>query len=297
MQRPPQSIFMDRTSTPKSSNHRRRREVRKETTKARRSMNMLLVEIIVAVCIIILLAIAIECGFRFGIAAQIGAVRRGRGELPSGQIGAIQGAVLGLLGLLLGFSFAGASSRYAERQHLVVAEANALGTLRLRAQLLDEPHRGNLLRILSEYIDVRIARLDATTPAERLTLLTKAESLQDSIWNNAKEGVEAKPLTIMAVLPPTNEVLDLYTTQRAASRRHLPAPVVILLIGSAMLAMATVGYGSGITGRRQFGLITAVGLLVASTLCTTLDLDYPAAGIIHVDDTPIRALKNASAGN
>jgi hypothetical protein len=93
-------------------------------------------DVSVAVGILLVLFASLEAGFRFGRA-------RGSDAGASAQIGTVQGALLGLLGLLLGFSFAAAGARFIERQDLIVSEANAIGTAYLRADLLEEPFRAN----------------------------------------------------------------------------------------------------------------------------------------------------------
>ena len=75
------------------------------------------------------------------------------------------GSMLGLLALLLAFSFSMALDRYEERRHLVIQEANAIGTAYLRTQLLDEPHRARLSGLLVDYTDNRIALGDGSHAA------------------------------------------------------------------------------------------------------------------------------------
>src|SRR5215813_9733585 len=104
-------------------------------------------EVCVAIAILGGLLISIEIGFRVGRHAA-----ERNDALASGQIGAIQGATLGMLALLLGFSFAGAAARFLERQDLIVTEANAIGTAYLRADLLDEPYRAQLRACLARYV-------------------------------------------------------------------------------------------------------------------------------------------------
>ena len=95
---------------------------------------------------ITLFLVAIEAGFRLG--------RRNRlsvSEHAKSQINTIQGAMLGLLALLLGFTFAMAISRFEVRKQLVLDEANAIGTTFLRAQLLPQPQRQELSNLLRQY--------------------------------------------------------------------------------------------------------------------------------------------------
>jgi hypothetical protein len=108
-------------------------------------------DILWAVGLLAIMLLSLEVGFRAGSRAAEGGDTKG-----AGQVGAIQGAMLGLLGLLLGFSFAAAGARFLERQDLIVSEANAIGTAYARAELLDLPHRGDLRRALAEYTDHRL---------------------------------------------------------------------------------------------------------------------------------------------
>src|SRR5215469_14965767 len=79
------------------------------------------------------------------------ATRRGRVRQNTAFDGFIVSAVLGLLALLLGFTFSLAIQRFEERRQLVMQEANAIGTAYLRAQLLDSPHRERLSRLIVDY--------------------------------------------------------------------------------------------------------------------------------------------------
>src|SRR5690349_19761567 len=101
-------------------------------------MQVVLLDALVLVGLVLVLLASLELGFRAG--------RRPRDQdaRAAGQVGVIQGAMLGLLGLLLAFSFAAAGSRFLERQSYIVAEANAIGTAHLRADVLREPHRAEL---------------------------------------------------------------------------------------------------------------------------------------------------------
>jgi hypothetical protein len=109
-------------------------------------------ELAIAAGLLLGLFLALEGGYRLGRRRAAAG-----GDAPgSGQIGAIQGATLGLLGLLLGFSFAGAAGRFSERQNLIVQEANAIGTAYLRADMLPEPHASRLRQILAEYVAHRV---------------------------------------------------------------------------------------------------------------------------------------------
>jgi hypothetical protein len=238
------------------------------------------------------LSLLLECGYRLGRRA----VRQR--EAPSGGIiGAVQGAVLGLLGLLLGFSFAGASARFLERQDLIVHEANAIGTAALRADLLLPEHRIRLSAALAEYLRDRIeagermSRGDMPDDEDQ----RRVEQMHAAMWNAAVEqfrpqaSSDAPPLTAEAplVLTAVNEVIDIHALRRAAVEKHLPRLVLVMLIICSGVAMLAIGFGCGVGGRRVLGLTGPLVFLVGTALWTTIDMDNPRAGIIRISDDPL----------
>jgi hypothetical protein len=243
-------------------------------------------DISIAAGLLLLLLVALEAGFRIGRRAIGGA-----DASLSSQVGAIQGALLGLLGLLLAFSFAAAGARFLERQDLIVQEANAIGTAYLRADLLDEPHRSELRAALRRYTENRIeisGRLRAgTQPADR----EEVERLHAQIWSATLEGVTARPATMLAVLAPVNEVIDLHATRLAAARKRLPRLVMGLLIACCVVAVAVIGYGCGLGGRRRAPLTVSLALLIGVSVWITIDLDHPRAGLMQLSDAPLKALR------
>jgi hypothetical protein len=243
-------------------------------------------DLLVAAGLFGMLFAALEVGFRAGRRAAHAA-----DPGASGQVGAIQGAVLGLLGLLLAFSFAAAGSRFLERQDLIVMEANAIGTAFLRADLIDELHRSGLRDSLRRYTEQRIAlsaRLrQGISPADQAEI----ESLHAQIWSAAVAGVTARPATMLAVLAPVNEVIDLHSTRLGAGRKHLPFLVLGLLIACSAIAIGVIGYGCGLGGRRRAPLTGALAILIGTGLWITIDLDHPRAGLMQLSDAPLQALR------
>ncbi len=243
-------------------------------------------DVAVGVGLLVLLLAALEAGFRLGRRASADADPR-----AAGQVGAVQGAMLGLLGLLLAFSFAAAGSRFIEKQDLIVTEANAIGTASLRADLLDEPHRSELRAALKNYTDYRVelsARLGARIDPDAFE---EVERQHERIWGVALAGVTARPASTMGVLNPVNEVIDLHSTRMAAGKKHVPAVVMALLISCSVLAIAVMGYGSGMGGRRRAPLTVSLAVLISAALWITIDLDHPRAGLLQLNDGPLKQLR------
>jgi hypothetical protein len=244
--------------------------------------------IVIALSLVVGLAASLEAGFRLGRRA----VQRTGGD-PTPQLGAVQGAILGLLGLLLGFSFSGASGRFMERQDLVVQDSNAISTAFLRAELLDEPHRTRVCEQLGRALDARLEITDATDAAGRAAGIAVLDECHARLWSAAAEGVAAKPAATLAVLPPVNEVIDMQTTRIGASAKHLPALVLWLLVACSALAMGVIGYGCGLSRARSTPMTLPLALIVAASLWAIMDLERSRGGLIRIDDTALTDLQRA----
>jgi hypothetical protein len=209
-----------------------------------------------------------------------------------GQETLVVSAVLGLLALLMGFTFALAVDRFETRRELVVEEANAIGATYLRAQLLDEPHRDRVSAILVRYVDNRIA-LAKAPPGRASELLTTNDQLLTDLWaatSAAFEDIKALPFS-NALLETTNRMIDLDSTRKAARLAHVPGEVFVVLIVYLIVACGVLGFVlTGIRGR-----VTAAVLLVLQTMSMMLivDIDRPTLGGILESQAPMEALRDS----
>src|SRR5690606_28962629 len=124
-------------------------------------------------------------------------------------VGAMVGSILGLLALLLAFTFSLAASRFEARRQAVLEEANAIGTTYLRTRLLPEPERQELARLLREYVDVRLSAVQAGQTAEAIK---HSEELHEQLWQQAAAAAQKSSGSIMTGLfvQSLNEVIDLH---------------------------------------------------------------------------------------
>lgn len=249
-------------------------------------MLFVLEDLSIALGLLGLMLVSLEAGFRTGRRA-----RQDEKAGAGGEVGAVQGAVLGLLGLLLAFSFAGAGGRFLERQDLIVEEANAIGTAFLRADLLDEPHRSELRAALKRYTEHRLQASATLRKGLDPSVHSEVARLHDRIWSAAIAGVAARPASTLGVLPPVNQVIDLHATRLAAGRKHLPSLVLGLLIACSALAVGVIGYGCGMGRRRRAALTVSLAVLISTGLWITIDLDHPRAGFLQLSDAPLEALE------
>jgi hypothetical protein len=188
---------------------------------------------------------------------------------------------------LIGFAFSGAASRFIDRQDLIVKEANALGTAYLRADTIAEPQRGELKAALKEYTADRVTLLSREGRDQIEHLLAKVSGLHERMWRSAIKATQDNAPLMAVVLPPINEVIDLHSTHLAMARRHLPVPIMALLLGTAAIGISMIGFGNGRVGRRFSVLDSVYGAVLVIALWMTIDLDYPGTGLIRVSNLPV----------
>lgn len=242
-----------------------------------------------AFVLLCLLIAALEIGYRAGVWRS-----REEDARAAGQIGAVQGALLGLLGLLLAFSFSAAGSRFLERQDLITKEANAIGTAFLRADLIPDPHASDLRAALREYTAHRIQVSGALRAGLAQVDSGQIEAFHSRMWRAARDGVNARPETVQVVIPAINDVIDLHATRVAAGKKHVPVLVMGLLVASSLLSIGVIGYGCGTGKRRRPALTTPLALLIGAALWITIDLDHPRAGLLQLSDAPLKSLNLSS---
>jgi hypothetical protein len=133
------------------------------------------------------------------------------GGSGSGNFSTLESATLGLLALIIGFTFAMALSRFEARRDAIVNEANATGTTALRARLLPQPYRTETLNLLREYVRIRLDIIDSDRSlAELKTYVDRSNAIQESLWQQAKAvaasdtGMVPTGLFIVAL----NEMID-----------------------------------------------------------------------------------------
>ena len=238
-------------------------------------------ELLVAMALIAGVVGAHEIGF------WLGSLTRSADEPLDRQVGLVRASTAALVAFLIGFAFSGAASRFTNRQDLIVKEANALGTAYLRADTIAEPQRGELKAALKEYASDRVTLLSREGRDQIEPLLAKVSGLHERMWRLAITATQDNAPLMAVVLPPINEVIDLHSMHLAMARRHLPIPIMAVLLGTAAISLGIIGFGNGRIGRR-FSLLDAVyGAVLAAALWMTIDMDYPGGGMIRVSNRPV----------
>jgi hypothetical protein len=231
---------------------------------------------------------AAELGFRIGR-------RQSADREAEAQLAAIEAALLGLLALLLGFTFSLSATRYEARKEIVVAEANAISTAYNCAELLPAAEGAPLREQLRTYVDARLAFYGATPHEPASDAAEHAtRRLQRSLWSDASRIGRARPQyqTVTLLLRALNETFDVEARQAAAFDDFVPVSVQLLVFIASIIGIGSVGYFNGTKGYRHLVLTTFLAVMCALTIFVILDLDRPRRGFIRITRTPLLELRD-----
>jgi hypothetical protein len=222
-----------------------------------------------------------EVGRRIGVAR----LARDANSLAAGT-SAAEGAVFGLLGLLIAFSFSGAAARFEDRRHLIVDEANAIGTAYLRLDLLPAEPRTELQALFRRYADIRLATYRQDTLEASEAKRAEGTALQEEIWSKALAATRAPdvpPPTVGLVLSPLNEMIDITATRVMATLNHPPPVVFGLLGGLGIIGALLVGHATSVNKTRSWFHTVMFAAILSLTVYVIVDMEFPRLGLIRVD--------------
>jgi hypothetical protein len=225
--------------------------------------------------------VMLDLGRRFGERQQ-----RRHGKDYAAGLGSVEGALFGLLGLLVAFTFSGAASRFDDRRALIVEEANDIGTAYLRIDLLPVEAQPAVRQKFREYADARIAAYASLPDIERaLEHLARANELQAEIWRLAvPAAAQAPPGTSASVLMlnALNAMFDITNTRTWATQMHPPVVVFLMLATLALGCALIAGHGMSAAPTRNWLYMVSFALLLSSTVFVIIDLEYPRLGLFQV---------------
>lgn len=231
--------------------------------------------------------LAVEFGYRWGCRERDRA--DGDQEAP---VNAMVGATLGLLALLLAFTFGTAADHYHSRKVALLEEANAIRVSHLLAGTIPEPHGAEVRRILREYVDERLRW--AGEPVARQG--ANAKVLLARLSTEVVAAGARNPGTVDAFLASVGRVFELHEMRvMVRERGRIPAGLWFVLILVAVLSLAAMGYHGGIAGRKRSPVMLAVALAFSAVIMLVADLDRPGEGLINVSQQPMLDLRDALA--
>ena len=229
-----------------------------------------------------------ELGYRLG--GWRGTAARRETESP---VGSIVGAQLGLLAFLLAITFSLAITRFEERRQVLLNEANAIGTAYLRADLLPEPDRTQVRKLLTEYTDIRINAVatGAVAPA-----IKRSEEIHTQLWPYATAAARADPRSVPAGLfvEALNAIIDQHATRlQAGVQNRIPGTVWFILLSVAAMSFLIIGYHGGLTASARSPAVTVVAIAFASVFWLVLNLERPHEGALRLSQQSLIDLRNS----
>ena len=234
-----------------------------------------------AVALFLGMLLLLEVGRRIGIRRQAHDTEGARAGL-----GAIEGAIFALLGLLIAFTFSGAAARFDTRRQLIVEETNAIGTAYLRLDLLPAASQPALREGFRQYVDSRLSVYAKLPDIEAAKAeLARSNELQSGLWKRAVAACRESesPAAGMLLLPAMNQMIDITTTRTTAAQMHPPLAIFGMLGALALAGALLAGYGMAGGKSRSWIHIVAFAAIMALTVFVILDIEYPRLGLIRVD--------------
>jgi hypothetical protein len=207
------------------------------------------------------------------------------------DLGVILTANLTLLGLIIGFTFSMAISRFDQRKNYEAAEANAIGTEFVRATVLPPADAANARGLLKDYLRQRILFYTVTDPARLRQIDRDTARLQRDLWASVQEAATANPTPVAALaLEGMNDVLNSQGYTQAAWWNRIPGAAWALMFIIATSSSIMVGY----TARRPRSKVKwyfIFPLIISSSFFLIADIDSPrGGGFIHVRPQNLEAI-------
>lgn len=206
------------------------------------------------------------------------------------------GALLTFFGLLVGFTFSMAVSRYDARVKLIVKEANAIGTTWLRTSSLEDPARTQSQQLLKQYVAARIGFLSSGHDEQQLQASYNSTSdLQNRLWSLASGYAlsHRDPITSL-YMATLNDTIDVTEERRAALEDRIPTEAWGLLLFIGFAAMVVEGMN---VSTQSSTLRILLPFVLAGAVSMTLDMDSPRYGLIRLTQGSMERVQQQITGN
>jgi hypothetical protein len=220
------------------------------------------------------------------LSGGFGASLRRKRKLPDEAAGADPGLILGasltLLGLIIGFTFSMAITRFEQRTNYEEAEANAIGTEYVRIDVLPAPDAQRLRVLLAKYTQQRILFYEVRREQELTRVNTDTAQLQAELWSTVLKSANLQPTPLTALtVSGMNDVLNSQGYTQAAWWNRIPPSAWFLMLAIALCCNLLIGFCIRRSGA-EFVVFLVMTLIVSISFFLIADIDSPRRGIIHV---------------
>ena len=202
-------------------------------------------------------------------------------------------ATLTLLSLIIGFTFSMAISRYDQRKNYEEAEANAIGTEYVRADLLPADTATKVRALLRDYLNHRVLFYEVRDKQQVQQVNAYTDQLQSEMWSAVTAPAKAQPTPLVALaVAGMNDVLNSQGYTQAAWWNRIPSAAWALMMTIAICCNLLIGY----SGRRTKGhplLFLVLPLVVSISFFLIADIDSPRDGVIRVQAQNLGSLAHS----
>jgi hypothetical protein len=241
------------------------------------------------------LIVIFVCGLLFAgmivaydVGHGVGRARRAKHPDEPQGAGGVDAAILGLLGLVLAFTFSAAAERLVVRRAQIVDESNQIGTAYLRIDLLPAADQPALRDLFRRYLETRIEVFQKIGDRKAFeAALARSNALQREIWTRSVEATrsDTHPGAAILVLNELNQMIDITNTRNMAIRVHVPNLIIALLVTLALLGALLSGYAMSVRPGRSPLHAIVFALAITATVYVVLDLEFPRFGLINLSGT------------
>ena len=200
-------------------------------------------------------------------------------------LGPIEGALLGLLSLLLAFTFNFSASRYDARRETIISEANDIGTAVLRTNLYPDSVRKLLKADFKQYIEARINYYEVGADENKIQSASdKSALISQKIWNSVAL-LSQEPENILRsqqMIPAVNSMIDITSVRDDKRIAYVPNSIMYLLFILCLASAFIIGYGRK-EKKPDWIMLFCFTLMITITVYLILDLDQGRSGIITMD--------------
>jgi hypothetical protein len=207
-------------------------------------------------------------------------------DLKPAGLGPTEGSLLGLMALLLSFSFGMSAAKFDNRRQLIVNEVNDLGTAILRCDLYPDSVRTLLRADFKNYLETRIAYYEVGDDQKKIqATLARADSVSMIIWKRVAAFSQKPNSLVMTaqMVPALNAVIDIVTTREASRVNVVPRLIIVVLALLTLISSFLAGYGSK-GHERNTVMVFAFTIMTTLALYLVIELDRPRQGYINLKE-------------
>jgi hypothetical protein len=238
--------------------------------------------------------LAALCFLGLWLSAWVGAIfLRTKRDMTGGvreDFNTILLTTLTLNGLIIGFTFSMAISRYEQRKGYEEAEANAIGTEYTRADLLPAEESVKVRSLLVHYLEQRILFYTASGDSELRQINGRTAQLQADLWSAVRDAGVARPTPLVALaVAGMNDVLNSQGYTQAAWWNRIPVSAWLLMMAIGVIGNVLVGCGTA-NIKAEGVLLTVLPLVLSIAFLLIADIESPRSGFIRVVPSNLSSL-------